>query len=157
MLPDTPAPDDASRPTPPRGRALGLPAWAIVGLALLSVPRIFAHDLGVDVGPIPAVLTIGPVLVWIVVVLRAGVPSPVMTLLAVGAVYGVALGIVHNVLWDQVFGDDPPTLGELDADLSEVPLRIAALVSSLFTGVVVGLVSGLIAAGIRSFSRRHRP
>jgi uncharacterized membrane protein len=121
------------------------------------VPRIFAHDLGVDVGPIPAVLTIGPVLVWIAVVLGARVPSPVVTLLAVGAVYGLALGIVHNVLWDQVFGDDPPALGELDADLSEVPLRIATFVSSVFTGVVVGLVSGLAAVGIRTVSRRHRP
>ncbi len=137
-------------------RQLGLPAWALVGLAMLSVPRVFAHDLGVDSGPVYGILTIGPLAVWILVALRARVPSPVLTLLAVGAIYGIALGIVHNILWDQVFADDEPMLGDLDADTAEVPLRIAAFLSSVFTGVAVGVISGLIATGIRSVRSRTR-
>ncbi|NYJ00850.1 hypothetical protein HNR19_001548 [Nocardioides thalensis] len=148
----TPEPAGPSTSATRPRRPLGLPVWAIIGLALLSVPRIFAHDLGIDAGPIPAILTVGPVVVWIVAVLWARVPSPLVTLLAVGAVYGVALGIVHNVLWDQVFGDDPPTLGDIDADLSEVPLRIATAVSSVFTGLIVGLLSGLVATLVRNIS-----
>jgi hypothetical protein len=138
----------------PRHR-LGLPVWAIVGLAALAVPRILLHDLGVDVGPLgAAVLAIGPSVVWVLVVLRARVASPVVTLLAVGAVYGVALGVVHNLMWDEVFGDDPPTLnGVVDDDLAEIPLRIATFVSSLFTGIVVGLISGLAASGLRAVAR----
>lgn len=122
----------------------------------MAVPRVFAHDLGIDAGPLPAILTIGPVVVWIAVVLRARVPSPVVTLLVVGAVYGVALGIVHNLLWDEVFGDDPPALGGLDPDLAEVPLRIATAVSSLLTGVMVGLGSGLLATLVRSIAGKAR-
>jgi hypothetical protein len=146
--PGPPAPEQHPR------SPLGLPVWALVGLAMLSVPRIFAHDLGIDVGPVPAILTIGPLVVWIAVTLRARVPSPILTLLAVGAIYGLALGIVHNLLWDQVFGDDPPALGELDEDLAEVPLRAATLVSSVFTGVAVGVVSGLIATAARALWSR---
>lgn len=152
----TPEPAHPSYATSRQGRSLGLPLWAIVGLALISVPRIFAHDLGLDSGPIPAVLTIGPIVIWIAAVLWARVPSPVVTLLVVGAVYGIALGIVHNLLWDEVFGDDPPGLGNLDADLSEVPLRIATAVSSFFTGVMVGLLSGVVATLVRNLSRKAR-
>ena len=141
------APPASSPPRP--SHRLGLPLWAIVALALLSVPRIFAHDLGLDGGPLPALLTFVPVVVWVTVVLLARVPSPLMTLLAVGAVYGVALGDVHNLLWDEVFGENGPALGNLDADAAEVALRIATLVSSLFTGVMVGLISGLVATGLR--------
>lgn len=153
MTHDRPTP--ASPPIRPRHRT-GLPIWAVLGLALLSVPRIFAHDLGIDAGPVPAILTIGPLAVWILVALRARVPSPVLTLLVVGAVYGLALGIVHNLLWDEVFGDDEPVLGELDADLAEVPLRVAAFVSSLFTGIAVGVSCGLVASAIRAVSARVR-
>lgn len=155
MTQNYPAPA-APPPSPQPRNPLGLPIWALVGLALLSVPRIFAHDLGIDTGPIPAILTILPLVVWIAVVLRARVPSPILTLLVVGAIYGVALGLVHNLLWDQVFGDNGPMLGGLDEDLSEVPLRIAAFVSSVFTGVAVGVICGLIATGIRALSSRSR-
>lgn len=150
----TPGPaGPSSVTTRTRGR-LGLPVWAIIGLALISVPRVFAHDLGLGAGPVPAILTIGPVVVWIAVVLAARVPSPLVTLLVVGAAYGVALGIVHNILWNEVFGEDPPMLGDLDAGVSEVPLRVATAISSVFTGVMVGLLSGLVATLVRSISRK---
>ncbi|MEU8224007.1 hypothetical protein [Kribbella sp. NPDC048915] len=136
-------------------RRLGLPPWAIVGLALLGVPRILAHDLGITSPPIQGLLTLGPAIVWIFVVLRAKVPSPVVTLLAVGVVYGLALGIVHNLMWGQVFGDNPPELGVLDADTAEVPLRFATFVSSLFTGAAVGLVIGVIVHGLRAVGQRN--
>jgi hypothetical protein len=157
MTQNYPTPPPPPSPLPPRSRnALGLPIWVLVCLAMLSVPRIFAHDLGVDSGPIYGILTIGPLVVWIFVVLRARVPSPILTLLAVGAIYGIALGIVHNIFWDQVFGDNEPMLGNLDADTAEVPLRLAAFASSVFTGVAIGVISGLIASAIRTISRARR-
>lgn len=157
MTQNCPPPTPPAPATAPRTRRLGLPLWAVAGLAMLSVPRVFAHDLGIDSGPVYGILTIGPLVVWVLVALWARVPSPVVTLLAVGAVYGLALGIVHNLLWDQVFADNEPVLGDLDADMSEVPLRIAAFVSSVFTGVAVGVICGLAALGIRTLSSRaHR-
>ena len=123
---------------------------------MLSVPRVFAHDLGLDGGPLPAVLTLGPVVVWVVVVLWARVPSPLVTLLAVGAVYGLALGVVHNILWDEAFDGSSPELGNLDPETAEVPLRFAAFVSSLFTGIMVGLICGLVATAVRAGAARSR-
>lgn len=156
--------DDHLHPAAPPGRPerpLGLPLWAIVALAGLSVPRIFVHDLGIEVGALGnALLAIGPAAVWILVVLLAKVPSPVVTLVAVGAVYGVALGVVHNLLWGSVFGAGASDLSALtpDVDLAEYPLRIATFVSSLFTGLMVGLIAGMVATGIRwlGTARRRR-
>jgi hypothetical protein len=147
--------------TPARHPMLGLPLWGVALLALLAVPRVFVHDLGVDIGPLgQSVLALGPPALWVYVVLRARVPSPLFTLVTVSAVYGVALAIVHNVLWNSVFGDEPPTLGgnlrrDLTSGVESFVLRFATGVSSLFTGLVVGLLAGLAATVLRSFSRRR--
>ncbi|KAA1425077.1 hypothetical protein FE697_004130 [Mumia zhuanghuii] len=137
---------------------LGLPVWAIVALAALALPRVVVHDLGVDVGAlVNAVLALAPPAVWVVVVLRARVPSPVTTLVVVGAVYGIGLGIGHNLMWDSAFEDSPSLGGSLDGDLSdgteEAVMRSATFASSLFTGAVVGLVAGLVASGLRRLGR----
>ncbi|HET9422670.1 MAG TPA: hypothetical protein VFO49_16125 [Nocardioides sp.] len=149
----------APPPSPQRPpRQLGLPWWAFPALALLAVPRIFVHDLGIDVGPAgTALLGLGPPALWVFVVLRARVPRPVLTLMVVGALYGVALGLVHNLLWHEVFADSEPTLnGLVDDEAAEIPLRVATLFSSLFTGIMVGVISGVVAAGIRKLGRRSR-
>ncbi|WP_370617284.1 hypothetical protein [Mumia sp. Pv 4-285] len=137
---------------------LGLPVWAIVALAALAMPRAVVHDLGVDVGAfVNAVLALAPPAVWVVVALRARVPSPVTTLVVVGAVYGIGLGIGHNLMWDSLFEDSPGLGGSLDGDLTEgteaVVMRSVTFASSLFTGAVVGLVAGLVAAGLRRLGR----
>ncbi|WP_435769601.1 hypothetical protein [Nocardioides sp. SYSU DS0651] len=147
---------------PPSRRTLGLPLWLVVGLAALAVPRIVLHDLGTPVGPlVQALLTFGPPVVWVLVALRARVPSPVLTLVTVGTLYGCALALTHNLMWDTVFTDGDPTLGgalagELDEDTEEALLRTAAGVSSVFTGMVLGLISGLVASGIRQVTDRRR-
>ncbi|MUL43805.1 hypothetical protein FZ103_22000 [Streptomonospora sp. PA3] len=131
------------------GRRPGLPWWGVLGLAALGVPRAVAHDLDL-VGPaVNAVLVFGPVAVWIAVAVLGRVPRPLLALLAVGAVYGVLLGVVHQVLWTQGLGG-PPRLGgnlagALDPTVEAALLRAAAFVSSVATGVLVGAVSGAIA------------
>lgn len=117
--------------------------WQIPALAALAVPRVFVHDLHVDVGPFGmAVLAIGPMVVWVYVVLRARVPSPVLTLLLVGLVYGGALGGLHLLMWDQTFDDDAPDL------------RGTVFVSSIATGAGVGVLCGLVAKLIRHLGSR---
>jgi hypothetical protein len=140
-----------------------MPLWLVLGLAALAMPRIVLHDLGTSGGPlVQALLAIGPPVVWVLVAVRARVPSPVLTLVVVGSLYGCALALIHNLMWDTAFTGDDPALGgalagELDEDTEEALLRTAATLSSVFTGMVLGLISGLVAQVIsRATNSRRR-
>lgn len=150
------------RPSEPGRADLGLSFIAIMGLALLGAPRVVLHDLDLipEGTPLNALLVFLPPAMWIAVVLWKRVPNPFVTLVAVGAVYGVILALGHQVLWSTNFGDDPPQLGgnlaDLDPTLQAAILRLFAAISSLFTGVIVGAVTGLIAWGLATVTRGDR-
>ncbi|KHL19038.1 UNVERIFIED_CONTAM: membrane protein [Mumia flava] len=141
-----------------------MPFLALLGLAALAFPRVVVHDL--DLAPPQGVLTVLlavlPPVIWVVVVLAARVPNPFLTVLVIGALYGVLLAVGHQLFWDSVWGDDPPRLGGNLSDVSDsthaIVTRAAAFVSSLFTGVLVGAVVGLVAWGLSRVrgSRRER-
>ena len=151
-------------PTPPvpRRRALGLPFAAIIGLALLAVPRVVLHDLGVitEGTAVNALLVFAPPLIWIAVVLWKRVPNPFLTLLVVGVFYGVLLAATHQLLWGAAFGDSLPRLGGNLAGLApaaqEIIMRVFASVSGVFTGAIVGAIAGLIAWGLQALISRPR-
>ncbi|GGP04008.1 hypothetical protein LDL08_29540 [Nonomuraea glycinis] len=132
-----------------RTKALGLSPIAILALAALGVPRVIAHDLSL-VGPtVNALLVFLPIALWLAVVLWKRVPNSFLTLLAIGTTYGVLLGLTHQVLWSQSFGDTPPTLGgnlagTLSPATEAVLLRTFAFGSSLLTGVGVGAATGAV-------------
>lgn len=111
------------------------------------------HDLGlIQEGTFAnALLVFAPVLVWVLVAVVRRVPNPFLTLLSVGATYGVLLGIAHQVFWGANLGDNPPRLGGNLSDLApgaqEVLFRGFTMISSLFTGVIVGAIAGLVAWG----------
>jgi hypothetical protein len=140
-LPSVPAMDDAPR------RPLGLPLLAVLGLALLAVPRVVLHDLGLlTPGSVPnALLVFVPPAVWVLVAVLGRVPDPLRTLLAVGAGYGVFLALVHQLLWP---ADLPPEVDELLA-------RGAAVLSSLVTGALTGLAAGAVAWVVGRAVRRR--
>ncbi|RNL87356.1 hypothetical protein [Halostreptopolyspora alba] len=129
-------------------RSLGLPPLAVCGLALLGVPRVLAHDLGL-VGPVVNSLLVWiPVAVWLVVVLWLRVPNAFRTLLVTGVVYGVFLAVTHQVLWTRAF-DEPPSLGgTLDGVLApaaeSVLFRAVGFLNSVVTGALVGAVTGAL-------------
>ncbi|MEG3632912.1 hypothetical protein [Micromonospora palythoicola] len=133
--------------------ALGLPLPALLGLALLGLPRVVLHDLDLvhERTFVNLLLVVVPPIVWITVALVKRVPNPFLTLLAVGVLYGVLLALTHQLLWHVAF-DAPPTLGGNLTDLAPgtqaVIVRIFAVISSLFTGVIVGVVTGVIAWAI---------
>lgn len=155
-----PAPAPAASPRPP---AIGLPWAAVIGLALLAVPRVVLHDLDlVHEGTfVNLLLVVVPPILWIAVVLRARVRRPVTTILAVGGVYGVLLAITHQVLWNVGLDTATLQLGGNLAGLSpgarEVVFRIAGAVSSLATGLAVGAVTGVVALGASAAARRSGP
>lgn len=134
----------------------------IIGLALLAVPRVVLHDLGLlsEGTPLNALLVFAPLVIWIAVALWKRVPNPFLTLLLVGVFYGVFLALGHQLLWNVGFADSPVALGgnlaNLDPVLQAVIIRFFAAVSSLFTGTVVGAVTGLIAWGVQALPRKLR-
>ncbi|MDN5854645.1 MAG: hypothetical protein L0K86_17710 [Actinomycetia bacterium] len=132
------------------------PAW-VVCLAALALPRAIWHDLGDPATIVNLALTVCPPLVWIAVVLVRRVPNPFVALLVVGLVYGVALGVVHELTWSTVWGDDPPSLGgnlagALPSGVETLVMRTFACLSSIVTGLLVGAVSG----GVAFFGARLR-
>jgi len=133
--------------------ALGLPFLALVGLALLAVPRVVLHDLGglQPGGLVNGLLVFVPPLIWIAVVVLTRTPNPFLTVLVIGAIYGVFLAVGHQLLWRVSFPDGSPRLGGNLGDVapatSEAVVRSFAAVSSVFTGVLVGAVAGLVAWG----------
>jgi hypothetical protein len=129
-------------------RRLGLSPSAIVGLALLGVPRVVAHDLGPVGGVVNALLVFVPIAVWLAVVMWRQVPRPFLTLLVIGLVYGVLVGVTHQVLWSWAVVD-PPRLGgnlagALPPAVEATVLRLFAFGSSVLTGVGVGALVGLV-------------
>jgi hypothetical protein len=145
--------NDKSKP------ALGLSLPVIVGLALLAVPRVVLHDLGViQEGTFVNMLFVFvPLLVWVAVAVLRRVPNAFLTLLAVGVVHGVFLALAHQLLWDVSWGADAPSLGGNLADLpppaEAVVIRGFAVLSSLVTGTAVGALSGLVALGVDRATR----
>ncbi|GAA2043474.1 hypothetical protein GCM10009720_25450 [Yaniella flava] len=138
--------------TPNQG--LGLPWWAIIGLALLAVPRVVLHDLHlIDEGTwLNALFVWVPPIVWITVVVAKRIPRPFVALLSVGVVYGLLLAGGHLLFWDQAFPAGNPQLGGNLADIDPVAqsliFKTFATFSSGVTGTLVGVICGLIATGL---------
>lgn len=139
-----------------------MPIIALIGLALLGIPRVVLHDLHLlhEGTVVNAVFVFVPLIVWIVVVLWRRVPNAFVTVLVIGAFYGVLLALGHQLLWGISFGDSPPRLGgnlaNLDPSIQEMIMRFFAAMSSLFTGVVVGAITGLVAWGLQAILRQIR-
>ncbi|WP_433087603.1 hypothetical protein ACQP1P_16795 [Dactylosporangium sp. CA-052675] len=110
------------------------------------------HDLGVvtEGSFVNGLLVFVPPLCWIAAVLWRRPARPFLTVLVVGAVYGVFLAVAHQLLWDAAFDGHAPTLGgnltDLDPGVQRGIVRIAAAVSSVVTGTLVGAVTGAVAA-----------
>lgn len=148
---------ETPRPNPPTARRspLGLPVLALIGLAAVALIRVILHDLHVieEGSPITWVLAIGPVVLWIVVAVKR-VPNPFLTVLVIGAIFGVMLVITHQLLWDIAFQGNPPSIG--DGPGASVLPRIAAVPSGLFVGGMIGAVGGLVAWGIQAMTIRYK-
>ena len=75
-----------------------LPVLAMLGLALLGVPRVILHDLDLlrEGTAVNLALVAVPLLVWIAVVLLCRVDRPFTTLLMVGLLHGaMQIGRAH--------------------------------------------------------------
>ncbi|MFF5233344.1 hypothetical protein [Dactylosporangium sp. NPDC000521] len=132
-------------------RVLGFSWPVLVGLAALAAPRVVLHDLGVvtEGSFVNGLLVFLPPLCWIAAVLWSRPPRPFLTVLVIGALYGVFLAAGHQLLWDTAFDGNTPALGgnltDLDPTAQSGILRVAAAASSLVTGAIVGAITGAVA------------
>jgi hypothetical protein len=132
-------------------RALGFSWPVLVALAALAAPRVVLHDLGIieEGGFVNGLLVFVPPACWVAAVLWKRPRRPFVTVVVIGAIYGVFLAVGHLLLSDAAFGDEIPTLGGnlagIDPAVAEGALRVAAAASSLVTGTLVGVVSGAVA------------
>src|SRR4029077_5387738 len=140
-----------------------LPIIAIALLAALPLPRVIAHDLRlieID-GPVYTALAIAPLLIWLLVALFRRTERPFFDFLVLGLVYGLFLGLTHQILWDASWAGNPPHMGgnlagKLDPYVESVILRAFALGSSIVTGLVFGAAFGIVAFVAMKF-RNRRP
>ncbi|MGC4851480.1 hypothetical protein ACLQ3F_29980 [Micromonospora sp. DT15] len=129
-------------------RTLGFSWPALVALAVLAAPRVVLHDLHVveEGRPAAVLLAVVPLICWVAAVLWRRPPRPFLTVVVIGAIYGVLLAVGHQILWDEAFGATGPRFGDIDPRAQEAILRAAAVFSSLVTGILTGVVAGAVAA-----------
>jgi len=139
---------------------LGLPLSVLLLLAVLPIPRALGHDLKLlDEGDlVNKILVFVPLIVWVVVVLWKKAPKPFMTLLAVGLIYGILLGIVHQITWVGFWNGNIPSVGgslagQISPTTEAIILRIVTFISSVITGLLTGVIIGVIALGMRHIQR----
>ena len=129
-----------------------LPIIAIALLAALTLPRVVAHDLRlieID-GPAYTALAIAPLLIWLLVALFRRTERPFFDFLVLGLVYGLFLGLTHQILWDASWAGNPPHIGgnlagKINPFVESLILRAFALGSSIVTGLVFGAAFGIVA------------
>jgi hypothetical protein len=109
--------------------ATDMPAWLVLVLVALGIPRTVLADLGIvppESGLLYYCLALVPFAVWLVVAIRRRSRRPLQDFLMVGGLYGVSLAIVHQVMWTE--------------GLALEHIGIAMMIG-LGTGLVVGLVA----------------
>jgi hypothetical protein len=109
--------------------ATDMPVWLVLALVALGIPRTVLADLDVvppESGLLYYCLALIPFAVWLAVAIRRRSRRPLPDFLMVGALYGVSLAIVHQLMWTE--------------GLALRHLGIAMMIG-LGTGLIVGLVA----------------
>lgn len=123
--------------------------WPLAtGLGLVALMRPVLNIFGVmdEVKPAgPVVATVAISAVWVVTILLARAPRPVLTLVVAGLSYGVLAIALSGIV-------SPIKDGELRGPLA-TPI---AIVPVLTVNALWGLLTGLVAAGLRRVTRRPR-
>ena len=128
--------------------------WALIlVLAVVGLVRPLLSILGAY-GSIerpwgPVLVTILIAAIWVGIVAVGHVPSPILTLAAVGAAYGVLAIVLQQIMWS-LFLNGPP-----EGAPTSAPTLMISWVAIVVTNTIWGTLLGLLAAGGRSLLPRH--
>ncbi|WP_219462258.1 hypothetical protein [Nonomuraea rhizosphaerae] len=84
-------------------RAGGMPTWLTLTLVAAGLPRTVLADLNIvppESGLLYYVLALAPFAAWLVVAIVRETTRPIRDFLVLGALYGLSLVVVHQVLWN---------------------------------------------------------
>ena len=83
--------------------ATDLPAWQMLTLLAIGLPRTLLAELGVvepESGLLYYLLALVPFATWLAVAVGRRSRRPFLDFVVLGALYGVSLLLVHQALWD---------------------------------------------------------
>jgi len=158
---------DAKTTSGPRSRGVlgtGMPAWLLLGLVALGLPRTVLADLGIVVPEsslLYYVLALGPFAVWFAVAAIRRTPTPIRDHLVTGALYGLSLVVVHEALWNvgsASIGHQPPqgAVGLAERFSSPLLRELVPHAYSLAIAMMIGLGVGVTAAVVAAVAARVR-
>jgi hypothetical protein len=159
--------DDAVPPNRPSGLArrfpaTDMPAWLMLGLVGLGLPRTVLADLDIvppESGLLYYVLALTPFALWLVVAVVRSSRRPLLDFLVLGVLYGLSLVLIHQVFWavGPSLGHHPPESAVDFADQVGPAWRELAL-RAYTSGIamVIGIGSGLVAAAVAVGARAWR-
>jgi hypothetical protein len=137
-----------------------MPAWLLLALVALGVPRTILEDMGVvapESGLLYFVLALTPFAIWLVVAVVRPSGTPFMDFLVVGILYALSLIAVHMVLWNvgPSLGQHPPEGAVAFAERfssSWYGLALRGYMAGI--ALVIGIGSGVVAALAAVAARR---
>lgn len=142
-----------------------MPAWLMLALVALGLPRTILADLGIvapESSRVYFVLALTPFAVWLAVAVVRPTKSPLTDHLVVGGLYGLSLVIIHEALWSVAssLGHHPPPsavdfAARFDPPLDTVALHGYSFVIAMMIGLGSGLVIGLVATVAKLVRARH--
>jgi hypothetical protein len=149
----------------PRRGLLGTswPAWLLLGLIVLGLPRTVLADLGIvepESSWVYFVIALTPFAVWFAIAILRRTATPIRDHLVAGVLYGVSLIIAHEALWSvgSSLGHQPPAGAVALSEQFTSPLREVVLHTYLGgIAMMIGLGVGAVAAIIAAVANRVRP
>jgi hypothetical protein len=122
-------------------------AFLALARPLLSIAGAYETLGGGALGPL--LVTALLAVVWVATVVLTRAPKPLVTLLLVGALYGLLAIALQQLLWNLSPGGVP------EEAPSSTPVLVVSWASILATNAIWGALLGLVAAGIRRLVERR--
>ncbi|HEX4815175.1 MAG TPA: hypothetical protein VFV66_20730 [Nonomuraea sp.] len=136
-------------------RGGGMPTWLMLTLVAIGLPRTILADLDVvppESGLLYYVIALAPFAAWLVVAIVRETTRPVRDFLVLGALYGLSLVVVHQVLWNvgAGMGHQAPAGAASFAEnfgpaFQDLAIRGYTIIIAMGIGVGSGLVVAMVA------------
>jgi hypothetical protein len=154
--------EEPARPLERRFALTDMPAWLMLALVALGLPRTVLADLDI-VAPESSllyyVLALTPFAAWLAVAVVRRSRRPFLDFIVLGTLYGLSLVLIHQALWDvgPTLGYRPPQSAlDFAQQFSPAWRDLAVRGYTVVIAMIIGVGSGLVAALVAVVAnRRH--